>query len=329
MKKIIITALICVLGLTSYAQIDENLSFSEIQSKAIDYFRNNNADSAILYMEFAYQKFPENDIRSINILGSMYTRAGHYSKAIDIWKLGIEKGHYYNLNNPRYQEFYKDNVDFAAIAKIEKDKIDAAHMKHEVILPSNYDTNKSYPTVFIFHGNNRSIETSKQSWISKTMKDECITVFLQSYVHMDQGTFQWLPNDEKTNKEFKEIYDAVMANYAVNKKKIIFTGMSAGGRKAIEYAFNEFVPMSGLVLNCPVIPNDIQEDAIQQFVSANKKIGIITGENDFALVAQKKLVSDIEKIEGQSKLIENKGLGHEFPENFSNFLDDYLQWVIE
>jgi len=310
-------------------QIDENLSYDELQSKVIDYFRKDSIDSAISYMEYAQNKFPENDMQSLKILGQLYTKVGHYSKAVWVWKQGIEKGFFYDLNNPAYQQYYKDNPDFAKLAKIEKDKIDASHILHEVLLPDNYDKNKFYPVLFIFHGNNRNIETSKLSWVSHTMKKEYISVFLQSYVPMNENTYQWVANDEKTNKEFKEIYDIIMKTYSVDTNRIVFAGMSAGGRKAVEYAFGEFVPMSGLVLNCPVIPSDITEEQVKQFTDKNKRIGIITGEKDFALAAQKKLISDIENLNGKAKLLVNQDLGHEFSENFPVIFDEYLKWVIE
>ena len=120
-----------------------------------------------------------------------------------------------------------------------------------------------------------------------------------------------------------------MATYSVDTTKIVFAGMSAGGRKVVEYAFTEFIPMTGLVLNCPVIPKDIKEETIKKFIEKNKKIGIITGENDFALEGQKKLLSDIENLNGKTKMIVNKKLGHVFAEDFSTILDEYLKWVIE
>ncbi len=329
MKRVIITALFCVFIITSYAQIDENLSFRELQTKAIDYYRANNMDSAILFMEFAYEKFPDEDLSSTRILGAFYAIAGQHSKAIKIWIYGMEKGYYYRLNSDRYKEAFKDNAEFAEIAKNEKDKIDAAHIEHEVVLPTNYNKDKFYPTLFIFHGNSRNIEKSKLSWASQIMNDNYISIFVQSYVHMIKDGFQWIPNDEKTNKEFKEIYDKVLATYPVDTNKIIFSGMSAGGAKVLEYAFSDFIPMNGLVLNCPVIPRDITEDAIKQFVADKKKIGIITGENDFALAAQQNLVNTIDSLKGHNKIIVNKDLGHSFSDDFSSLLDDYLKWVIK
>ncbi|MBN2835176.1 MAG: hypothetical protein JXR48_09440 [Candidatus Delongbacteria bacterium] len=310
-------------------QIDEKLSYDELQSKAIDHYRKDSIDTAILYMEYAQKKYPENDISSLKILAQMYTVVGQYPKAIGVWKKGIEKGYFYNLNNDAYQKYYKDNNEFEKLAKIEKDKIDASHIKHEVLLPENYDQNKLYPVLFVFHGNNRNIELAKSVWTSDIMKKEFISVFLQSYANMDKDTYQWIQNDEKTNKEFKEIYDNVMKMYSVDTNKIVFAGMSAGGLKVVDYAFNEFVPMSGLVLNCPVIPTNITEEALKQFVEKNKRIGIITGEKDFALDGQKKLLTDLENLNGKTKIIVNEDLGHVFAEDFSIRLDEYLKWVIE
>ncbi len=314
----------------SAEKIDESLSYGELRSTAIDHLRKDSIDSAIYYMEFAHKKFPENDMQSLKILGQMYTKAGLFSKAVSVWKEGIYKGYYYDLNNEVYQRLYKDNIEFAKLAKIEKDKINALHILTEVLLPENYDNKERYPVLFIFHGNNRNIETSKLSWVSETMKNEYISVFLQSYVPMNDSTFQWLTTDDgKTNEEFRKIYDNVIKTYSVDTDRIIFAGMSAGGRKAVEYAFSEFVPVSGLVLNCPVIPADITEEEVKQFAEKNKRIGIITGEKDFALAAQKKLISDIENLNGKVKLLVNQDLGHEFSENFPVIFDEYLRWVKE
>lgn len=84
-----------------------------------------------------------------------------------------------------------------------------------------------------------------------------------------------------------------------------------------------------MVLNCPVIPENLTDYMTRQFVGKNKKLGSITGENDFALEGQKELVSTIDKKAGQTKIIVTEGLGHSFPENFSQIIEEYLKWVIE
>jgi hypothetical protein len=105
--------------------------------------------------------------------------------------------------------------------------------------------------------------------------------------------------------------------------------MSAGGRKAVELVMNNYFTASGMVLNCPVIPTDISDDMIQSFVDKNRKLAIITGENDFALEDQKELVGRITKLEGQAIIEVNKGLGHNFSEDFSEQLEMNLSWILK
>jgi predicted esterase len=282
-----------------------------------------------MIMEYALKNFPEELGRTTNVLAQVYTRTGNFSRATEVWEIGINKGYTYNLNNVAYQKYYKDKVDFERLAKMEKSRMDTLHLEYEVILPTEYNNKKTYPILFIFHGNNRNIAKSKMSWKAPIMTKEFISVFLQSYIPSSPTNFNWVTNDDKIKKEFAEIYNQVLKNYPIDDSKIIFSGMSAGGKKALEFTLNNYFPVSGLVLNCPVIPQNVTDDMIKQFVEKNKKIGIITDENDFALERQKKLVSTIDSLAGQTKMFVTKDLGHSFPENFSQLLDEYLKWVIK
>ncbi|MBI9036410.1 MAG: hypothetical protein JEZ03_18275 [Bacteroidales bacterium] len=326
---ILLQSIFMTLMISCFGQIDKNLSYEELETKAIKAYRSNNTDSTIIIMEYAYKNFPEELGRTTQLLGQIYTRVGDYSKATNIWETGINKGYFYDLNNPAYQKYYKDNVEFEGLAKIEKSRMDTMHLKHEIILPTDFNRTKTYPILFVFHGNNRNIEKSKMNWKAPIMNQEFITVFLQSYIPSSPTDYKWVPKDEKIKKEFTEIYNQILANYPVNDSKIIFAGMSAGGKKALDFTMNNYFPVSGLVLNCPVIPQNITDDMITQFVEENKKLGIITGQNDFALEGQKKLVHTIDSLAGQTKMFETKDLGHSFADNFTQLLDEYLEWVIE
>ncbi|MDA3942620.1 MAG: hypothetical protein PF694_03640 [Bacteroidetes bacterium] len=309
--------------------IDTSLSYEELETSAIRAFRNNNTDSAIIIMEYAYKKFPDEFARTTELLGYIYTRTNNLSKAIEIWRTGMDKGYMYDLNNPYYQDYYKDNADFDALAQIEKNSLDTMHLKYEIVLPTEYDNKKMYPILFVFHGNNRNIEKSKTSWNAPIMNKEFITVFLQSYIPSSPTDFKWVSKDEKIKREFTEIYNHVLNDYPVNEARIIFAGMSAGGKKAMDFTLNNYFPVSGLVLNCPVPPQDITDEMTRHFVVSNKKIGIITGENDFALENQKSIMSKIDSLGGQTRITVTEGLGHSFAENFSEILNEYLKWVIE
>jgi predicted esterase len=330
MRKIfLLQTMFLVLTISCFGQIDRTQLYEELETKAISYFRNNHTDSSIITMEYAYENFPEEFARTSNLLAYIYTRTNNLSKAIDIWSIGIEKGYVYDLNNPYYQNYYKDNAVFERLAQMEKSKMDSMHLQYEIVLPTGYNNEKIYPILFVFHGNNRNIAKAKLSWKAPIMNQEFITVFLQSYIPSSPTDFKWVPDDEKIKKEFTEIYDQILKNYPVDDSKIIFAGMSAGGKKALDFTLHNYFPVSGLVLNCPVVPENVTDSMITNFAETDKKLGILTGGNDFALEGQQKLVSTIDSLGGQTRIFVTEDLGHSFAENFTQLLDEYLRWVIE
>lgn len=328
-KKTFLTLSILTFSVISaLGQFDKFSSFDELQSAAINYYYENKTDSSILFLEYALNKFPEEEEVIIANLGYVYSHTDNLSKAINLWKSGLEKGHFYGLDDEVYGKFHKDDPNFLKLKEIERSMDDASHIEYEMILPKNYDSNELYPIMFIFHGSYSNIETEKVYWKSQIMNDKFISVFVQSYAHANSVSFKWKVEDEKTKNEFKEIYDKVLSEYPVDKDEIIFTGMSAGGEIVLNFAFQEIVPMTGVILNCPVIPEEISEQDINQFIENNIKIGIITGGEDFSLDEQKAFIETINNNKGQNKITISKGVGHTFSKNFPELFDEYLLWML-
>jgi len=332
LKLIITSFTLFIINVAAFCQIDSISSYKELYSIGGEYFQSNNLDSAIVVMEYARRKFSDHDKDATYVLEILYLRTNQDSKSLENWDYGLKKGYFFGLSLNWNKNRFKDNHEFNRLAKIDKQIGDSlsnlAHVEYEVVLPTNYSTDKEYPILFVFHGNNRNLQQVRTIWTTDVIKDEFIAVYLQSYIYMSNSAYQWRSNDEKTNKEFKEIYEQIIKQYPVNKSKVIFSAMSMGGSIAIDYAFNQFVPVSGLVLNCPVIPS-ISDSSINTFVDKNKKIAIITGENDWALKSQKSLIYKVDSLEGNSKITVNEGLGHQFAKDFSTKLDGYLEWILE
>ena len=327
-KIILLPGIYILLSIICYGQINPDHSYEELRERALNYFPDK-ADSTIIIMEYAAEKFPDEYLNATTILAQVYTRIGELSKATDIWETGIQKGYAYGLNNTIYHQYFEDNSEFQILVEEEDKLLSTMHIEHKVLLPQNYNKKKGYPLLYIFHGNNRNIDKSEVVWQSPLMSEEFITVFLQSYMPSSSEDFRWVADDDKTRKEFREIYDQILNKYSVDRKKIVFAGMSAGGRKAVELVMNNYFPASGMVLNCPVIPTDINDEMIKSFVDKNRKLAIITGENDFALENQKELVGRINKQKGQAIIEVNEGLGHNFSDNFTEQLEKNLGWVMK
>lgn len=330
-KYFITSLLLCVINITAYSQFDNFNSFEELNSLAIEYYQKNNFDSLIIIDEYARIRFPEHDEGLTYMLSFLYNKTKQDSKVLENWDYGLKKRYFFGINAREYKQF-ENNPEFSKLVKIDKQIGDSlnhlAHVEFEIVLPTDYSTDKVYPVLFVFHGNNRNLQQAKSIWTSAVIQDKFIAVYLQSCIHMSKSAYQWKLNDEKTNKEFEEIYERIVKEYPVSKDNVIFSGMSAGGRLAIDYVFKQFVAVNGLVLNCPVIPN-IPDSSLNKFVDENKKIAIITGENDWALIKQKDLINKVDSTEGNSKITVNPGIGHQFSKDFSTLLDEYLNWILE
>ncbi|MBK7712606.1 MAG: hypothetical protein IPJ37_17805 [Bacteroidales bacterium] len=332
MKSILIVTsfLLYVLNITAFGQLDKIKSYEELDRVARKYFETGKVDSAIIVVEYARKKFPDHDEDATSKLNFLCGRTS-ISKSMENWEYGLKKRYFMGLQGVKNDSLI-NNPEFIRLAKLDKlieDSLNnASHVKYEVCLPENYSKEKQYPVLFVFHGDGWNIEISKRTWTSKMMKEKFITVYMQSYIYLTYNTFQWKLNDEKTNKEFKEIFEQILNKYPINKSQVIFTSMSSGGNISIYFAFNNFVPVYGMVLTCPVVP-DVSDNSVSDFVANNKKMAIITGENDWAINDQKNLISKIGKKGGNNKITIKPGMGHEIPNDYSTLLDQYLNWMLE
>jgi hypothetical protein len=330
-SKVIITSfLLAVLNLTAFGQFEKFTSLKELNSLSAKYCQTENLDSAIRVIEYARSIYPEFDKDATYLLDSLLLITKQDSSVLRNLDYGLKKRYFFGLERWEYRDFI-NNPEFIRLARIDwqiEDSLNKlSHMKYEVVLPKNYSIDKNYPLLFVFHGNSRNIQKEKAVWTSNMTRNKFIVIFVQSYIHLTTRDYRWGENDEKTDKEFKEIYEQIVNKYPPVKNKVIFSAMSAGGFIAIGYAFNQFVLVDGLVLNCPVVP-DVSDSLIRKFVDENKKIAIITGENDFLLNNQQDLISKINGIGGKNRITVNTGIGHEYSQNFSTLLDKNLKWIL-
>ncbi len=331
-KKTILKGILISISVSVFGQFENYQSFEQLDSLSQVYFRANNLDSAILTIEYALENYPGNDKKATFILGFLYVRNGNDTKAIKNWSYGQKKGYFYGLNNGMFKKHFGENEDFKIIAKTDLiigERLDSnSHIEYEIVKPEDYSENKTYPLIFVFHGNGRNIQKAKQIWTSETLTNDFIVVYLQSYIHTNSYDYKWTLGDDKTTAELMKIYNEVVKLNFTDTNKITFAGMSAGGMIALDYGFKNILSCSDFLLNCPVVP-DIKDDLINDFVDRNKEIVIISGEKDFALEKQKDLIEKIKEKEGQADIKIIADMGHQFSNDFSSLLDKYLNKLME
>jgi hypothetical protein len=99
---------------------------------------------------------------------------------------------------------------------------------------------------------------------------------------------------------------------------------------AIETAIDDVLPIAGFVGVCPVMPGEEAFNAAKVLRARERgqRGVLIAGENDTALLPQAKNMVEIFEQAGFShQFVVVPGLGHEYPDDFSERLDTALAYI--
>lgn len=276
------------------------------------------------------EKYPAEDYLIGRDLAILCGKAGEFDKGMAIWEAGHKKGYYYFII-PRSADYkaYVKQKKFKDIFRndhiIRKKVNDQSSVQYEVVTPKNYTKTKSYPVMFILHGGGSTIARAKQNWISDSLNNRFIVVFLQSYIHYDMLTYGWKSSDPKAREEIKRCYNEVMAKYPVDKSKVIIGGISAGATMAIDIALTDTIPVKGFITVCPGMPKDLKDEEIQAAAKAGQKGIMVAGEKDFYRPKQEQMINAFNKLGYQYLYTVIPNMGHDYPENFSSWIDTAIQ----
>ena len=268
-------------------------------------------------------------------IGFLYTATKQYDKAIDLWNAENRKGiclpfvlenmtypGYLSdyLNIKRFQEFIKNNNELRNKAN------ENSKAEYFVNLPENYDPDRKYPLIIVMHGGFGDNNATCKYWDSKKIKNEFISVFTQGREVVGTFTRKY----GKTGiEDINEIYRRVISEYPVDTSKIILAGQSAGGGLAIQLTNND-IPATGLLLAFPAKPREFDYTKAVDFKNMNLKVIMVCGEKDQTFYAGQREMSAILDSAGvENRFISNPDLGHDFPPDFGEQIDNGLAFLMK
>jgi predicted esterase len=268
-----------------------------------------------------------------NTLGPNYTTTKQFDKAIDLWisanKEGIFFPFEYDKDNfwPPYISEYQNNKrfeDFLVINDSLKKSL-ASNLKAEyfVNLPNNYNPNTKYPMIIILHGGIGDNNMVFEKWDSKVIKNDFISVYPHGCIAEGSYTYRF---GQSGMKDLKDIYSQVISKYSVDTSKIILAGQSDGGRLSIQLAYND-IPIKGLFLAFPVIPDDFNDKRAIYLKKRYTKIFVLCGDKDNFHSGQQHLSKILDNVKVDNKFIIYPDLGHNFPSDFPEQLEKGLLYL--
>ena len=126
----------------------------------------------------------------------------------------------------------------------------------------------------------------------------------------------------------KETYKQIKQKYPIDTTRIIIGGPSAGGMRAATCAFEQIIPVSGLLLAFPVKPHDLDTAKVLNAAKSGLKAVILTGEKDRTfLKGQKEMAVTFDKFGLENRFVVFPFIGHEYPKDFSNQIDISLNYI--
>jgi hypothetical protein len=296
-------------------------------SKSIDLCINalNQFDDQIIRYNLIYRK-----------LAFYYASLKQYDKCFDILKKGQEEGLYYFIregnriyppflkelaNNSEYESFIEQNK----LLKNEANK--TANTEYMIQLPDGYNDTKKYPLFLVMHGGIGSIRNLQKYYSSPKLQNDYIVAYFQGSTK--QGTSSRSFAREKWRSGIKDGFEQIIQKYPVDTNNVIIAGPSAGGARSILLGLNNIIPSKGLLLSYAVAPRNLDSLVYKESAKRGLKIALLCGENDWAIKQQKELGYKFDKYGIPNRFVVFPEKGHEFPDNWSYYLDTSLEFILK
>lgn len=334
MKKILVIFVLFICA-TSLAQTKNETktysTYKDLYAKLVELYNGKNYTEAAVLAENHLALFPEKTRQITYNMALFYTFAGDYNNAIKALNYGHSKGIFYGvwdffaeqwkplLETPAWKDFLAENDK----------RVKAAQEKAELIvdisLPEGYDASKKYPLFIALHGGGDNLADFKPNWTSPKMKKEYIVAYLQSTQVASMTGFHW-QNDEMTKKDIAKALDIIKEKHPIDEKEILMGGFSSGGYGSMTVAFSNTIPVKGVILLCPPVP-DVTNDQLSESCTRGLRVMMLTTELDNRIEQQKELVIRMQRSNIAAKIEIFPNIGHWYPNDLPEKIDEAIAFI--
>lgn len=337
MKKsfVVLGIVLCSLAWTSLPDQEKREfgNYKEMREYLGELFEQQKYGEAAALLESVLDRFPDNVMANTFNLAYARTFLGDADKMVQALEEGHRRGIFYGLwdftakiwdpfrNSPRFQAFLKANQ--ARIDEAQK----KASVKIEAVTPAGYDPAKKYPLFIALHGGGESTSDFKPNWTSPRLRDEFITVYVQSTQVASMRGFHW-QDVAVTRRDLEAACKRILEQYPVDPGRVIIGGFSSGGFGSLVAAFMDLFPVRGFVVLCPEVPQTISDEAILAAKARGLRGTLLTTEQDNRVEAQRALMGRMEKLGLPVEFHLTPNIGHWYPNDFEALLDRAIGLIL-
>ena len=318
---------------------DQVVPWDEFEEKVDQLIDSEQHAQAISLLKQNMKNYPQKKYEIYSGLISLYQGQGEVQKSLELMSQANHEGYYFwfiprrNLyNNFRRENWFKN----ALILNNElRDKAqERVKPTYKIVLPSGYDSTKTYPLIFIMHGGNQNMEITRKRWKSEELYENKMVAFVQSGWTVATNRFRWnlsgfdLFHEGTAIDEVKGLYKEIVTKYPVNRNKIVLVGFSQGAALAMNMAIHNDIQCTGVLAGCP-FNDDIDEQYALSLKKRDVRFFVFTVDKDFSFNKTVKNLEILKKTGVKAVLKINKEMGHQFSPDIEIDIKNALKLILE
>lgn len=300
-------------------------TFFELQNKVFNAFKRNELDEVHKLIDETEIEFPERMEKYCFWRACIYAKTGEEEKAISILREALNKGVWWNPNSLTRDpdlNALQDLPDFQMIMKECQSILENQPYKGKGMFVT-YGNVHSNTGIVSIHWRGSNVEDFAPFWLER---NDYLIAFPQSAQTYGYNSYCW-DDHEKAVIEVKDSLNKF--NKQFEPDNLILAGASQGGKLSIEIAFSEDSNVKGFIAVVPSIQDVVTiKSLIENTKKTNIKGCIITGDLDPFYEKTMELQEIFERQGIECKFFVIEGLGHFFPDNFSEQLKEAVDFII-
>ena len=295
--------------------------------------RDPDRQQAIASLERTRQAYPEKRDETDLAIARIYAQIGQPERSLEVLEDAHRAGVFFGLlpqmdwiQPLRYLRDFQPLLDRDVQLRLRADR--SSSMRFEVVRPQGYSSAKVYPLFIVLHAGGDDMRNARRYWRSDGL-GRFLVVYVQSFRHLTSSSYTWIGGDLESRARLRRIFDEVATRYNVDPRRVLIGGMSAGGMMSLDVVFHDALPVTGFIVNCPVVPNDFNPAMADDLRRRGIRGVILTGDRDFSLDSQKAVVDALTRAGVPHRFTIIPGQGHMIPADFPARLDAALAELLD
>jgi predicted esterase len=276
--------------------------------------------------------FPEAADRTTFWQACLLTRLGKFEQAIQTLEVAVNAGHWWSramLEEDEDLAPLKDLPAFQNLVRLCNQKHTVAQAKSRpelLIIPPQGHVPVYLPLMLCLHGRWSSAAEEKAFWEPAAGLGWLVALPKSSQI-AGQEKYSW-DDQDLARREIQEHINKLIADFQVDRGKIVLAGFSQGGALAIQLAVAGNMQAAGFLVVAPGLREVKQlKQSIQKAQASGVRGYMIAGDRDPRFDQMDMLHQYLNQYGVKCTIETPPEMGHTYPTNFQSSLSAGLQFI--